>query len=73
MRTPLLVIGALLLIAGGLVAAGVFKFQTTEKVVDLGPIEINKTDTRTPPVNLGWVLLGAGAVAVVIGAASKKK
>lgn len=72
MRTPALVIGVILLIVGGLIAAGVFKFQTTEKVVDLGPIEINKTDTKTPPLNLGWILLGAGAVAVVIGAVSKK-
>ena len=72
MRTPALVIGVLLLIAGGLIAAGVFKFQTTEKVAELGPIEITKTDTKTPPINLGWILLGAGAVAVVIGAVSKK-
>jgi hypothetical protein len=72
MRTPALVIGVLLLIIGGLITAGVFKFQTTEKVADIGPIEITKTDTKTPPINLGWVLLGAGAVAVVIGAVSKK-
>lgn len=72
MRTPALVIGAILLILGGLIAAGVFKFQTTEKVAELGPIEITKTDTKTPPLNLGWILLGAGAVAVVVGAISKK-
>jgi hypothetical protein len=72
MRTPALVIGVLLLIIGGLITAGVFKFQTTEKVADIGPIEITKTDTKTPPINLGWVLLGAGAVAVVVGAVSKK-
>ena len=72
MRTPFLVGGVLLLVAGGLISAGVFKFQKTEKVADLGPIEITKTDTKTPPVNLGWILMGAGAVAVVIGAASKK-
>ena len=72
MRTPALVIGVLLLIIGGLIAAGVFKFQTTEKVADIGPIQINKTDTKAPPINLGWILLGAGAVAVVIGAVSKK-
>ena len=62
MRTPALVIGVLLLIAGGLIAAGVFKFQTTEKVADIGPIEISKTDTKTPPINLGWILIGVGAV-----------
>ena len=72
MRTPALVIGVLLLIIGGLITAGVFKFQTTEKVADIGPIEISKTDTKSPPINLGWILIGAGAVAVVIGAVSKK-
>ena len=72
MRMPAIVIGAILLIIGGLITAGVFKFQSTEKVADLGPIQISKTDTKTPPINLGWILLGAGAVAVVIGVASKK-
>ena len=72
MRKPLLAIGVLLLAAGGLIVADVFKYESTEKVADLGPIEINKTDTKRAPVNLGWVLLGAGAVAVVVGVASKK-
>ena len=72
MRTPALVIGVLLLIIGGLITAGVFKFQTSEKVADIGPIEITKTDTKTPPINLGWILIGVGAVAVVVGAVSKK-
>ena len=72
MRKPLLAIGVLLLAAGGLIVADVFKYESTEKVADLGPIEINKTDTKRAPVNLGWVLLGAGAVAVVVGVVSKK-
>jgi len=72
MRMPAIVIGAILLIIGGLITAGVIKFQSTEKVADLGPIQISKTDTKTPPINLGWVLIGVGAVAVVIGVASKK-
>ena len=42
-------------------------------MADLGPIEISRTETREAPVNLGWVLLGAGAVALVAGAAMKKK
>ncbi|MFH1600955.1 MAG: DUF3185 domain-containing protein [Pseudomonadota bacterium] len=72
MRTPLLVIGVILLVIGGLITADVFKFQTKEKVADFGPIEISKTDTKRAPINLGWILLGAGAVAVVVGVASKK-
>jgi hypothetical protein len=69
---PAIIIGVILLVIGGLIAAGVFKFQSTEKVADIGPIEISKTDTKTPPINLGWILLGAGAIAVVVGVASKK-
>ena len=38
MRTPLLVIGVILLVIGGLITADVFKFQTKEKVADFGPI-----------------------------------
>ena len=47
MRMPAIIIGAILLIIGGLITAGVFKFQSTEKVADIGPIEITKTDTKT--------------------------
>ena len=72
MRMPAFVVGVILLLVGGLITAGVFKFQTTEKVADIGPIEITTTDTKTPPINLGWVLIGVGAIAVVVGAVSKK-
>ena len=72
MRIPALVIGIILLLAGALISAGVLKFETTEQVVDIGPIEVNRTQERQAPLNLGWILLGIGAVAVVIGVASKK-
>ena len=72
MRVPALLIGVILLVAGGLVLGGIFKWESTEKVADIGPIQINKTETKSPPSNLGWVLLGAGAVAVVAGALMKK-
>ncbi|HEY9144861.1 MAG TPA: hypothetical protein VIM90_12600 [Arenimonas sp.] len=71
MRTPLLVIGAILLVIGGLITAGVFKYDSKE-TAELGPIELSVTKEKSPPVNLGWILLGAGAVAVVVGVASKK-
>ena len=72
MRVPALLIGVILLVAGGLIVGGVIEWQSTEKVADIGPIQINKTETRSPPSNLGWVLLGAGAVVVVAGALMKK-
>jgi hypothetical protein len=72
MRTPALIIGILLLIAGAAVSAGLFSFQTTKKVVDIGPIEVNKTETKKPSLNVGYLLLGLGAIVVVVGAVSKK-
>lgn len=72
MRTPALVIGILLLIAGGLVVAGVIDFTRQETVAEIGPVELSTETRETAPPVLGWVLLGAGAVAVVAGVISKK-
>ena len=59
----LLVIGAIMMIFTG------FNIVTKEKVVDLGPVEINKEE-KTPiywsPVT-GGVLLAAGIVVLVMG------
>lgn len=72
MRTPALVIGVLLLIVGGLIAAGVFSFSKQQTVAKLGPMEITTTEQKKPAPILGYVLLGAGALVLVFGAASKK-
>lgn len=71
MRLPAFILGVILLVAGGLIAAGVFKYESKEKA-ELGPIELSVTREKSPPINLGWVLMGVGAVAVVVGAISKK-
>ena len=71
MRMPAIIIGVILLVVGGLITAGVFKYDSKE-TAELGPIELSVTKEKSPPINLGWILLGAGAVAVVIGAVSKK-
>ena len=54
MRIPALVIGIILLLAGALISAGVLKFETTEQVVDIGPIEVNRTQERQAPLNLSF-------------------
>lgn len=72
MRIPAIIVGALLLIAGGLVASGLFKFEKTENVVDLGPVEINRVEEKKVPLNAGYILLGIGALVLVAGAVSKK-
>lgn len=62
----LIILGVLMLIFTG------FNFKTKEKVIDAGPIEINKENNHRvnwPPV-LGGVLLVGGVVVMVMG---KKK
>ena len=71
MRMPALILGAIQLIIGGLITAGVFKYDSKE-TAELGPIELSVTKEKTAPINLGWILMGVGAVAVVVGAVSKK-
>jgi hypothetical protein len=62
----LLVIGVLMLLFRGI------NYTTKEKVVDLGPVEINKTENHSLgwPVYAGGVLTLAGVVLVAMG--SKK-
>ena len=72
MRSPLIIIGIILLIAGGLISAGVFSMTSQKQVAKLGPLEITSTEEKKPPVNLGYILLGIGAVVVVAGAVAKK-
>lgn len=68
MKTPALIVGVLLLAIGGAISAGLFSFTKTEKVADVGPVEVSKSEEKKAPLNLGWVLMGVGAVVVVIGA-----
>ncbi len=59
----LIVIGAIALLYSG------FTFTTKEKVVDLGPLEINKEKEHTvnwPPI-AGGILLVGGIVLLVAG------
>jgi NADH:ubiquinone oxidoreductase subunit 5 (subunit L)/multisubunit Na+/H+ antiporter MnhA subunit len=62
----LLVIGIIMLLFRGI------NFKTKEKVVDLGPVEINKTENHTInwPLYAGGVLTLAGVFLVI--SASKK-
>jgi hypothetical protein len=72
MRSPALIIGVILLIIGGLISAGVFSFASEKQVAKLGPLEITSTEQKKPPLNLGYILLGIGAIVVVAGAIAKK-
>jgi hypothetical protein len=65
------IFGVVLILAGilGFVFGG-FKFKETDKVADIGPVEINKEQTHSFPVTpiaSGAILL-AGIVLLVVGA-----
>ena len=72
MRTPLLVIAILLLVVGGLVSAGLISFTKEETVAKLGPLELTATEQKKPAPVIGYVLLGAGALALVVAFVGKK-
>ena len=72
MRNILLIIGALLIGAGVLIASGNLKYNDTDKVADFGKLELKATHEETTPVNWGWVLIGGGAV-VLVGVAVARK
>lgn len=73
MRTPALVIGILLLIAGGLISAGVIRFSDTKEVLRVGDASLSVTQQKSPDRNIGFALLAIGAVVTVVGAIAKKR
>jgi hypothetical protein len=68
---PLIVIGLILVLLGGLVLAYQgFTYITHEKVIDAGPVQVTAEKQNfvyLPPI-LGAVTLGAGVLLMVIGA-----
>jgi hypothetical protein len=73
MRIPALVIGLLLLIAGGLVVAGMFSFTDTKEVLRIGDASLKVSQEKKPDRTLGYVLLAVGAAVTVAGAMAKKR
>lgn len=63
----LIVVGILMMVFRG------FNFTRTEKVVDLGPLEVNKKEKESVgwPIYAGGIAIGAGVVLLV--AANKKR
>jgi hypothetical protein len=73
MRTPALILGILLLVAGGLISAGMFSFTDTKEVLKIGDASLKVSKEKKPDQTLGFVLLGLGAVVTVVGAMAKKR
>ena len=72
MRNTALIVGVLLLVAGGLISAGLLGFDQQETVAKIGSLAITNTERRAPPPLWGWGLLGAGVLLVVVGLRAKK-
>lgn len=72
MRVPAIILGVVLIIVGGIMAAGLFKYKDTEKVVDFGKFEIEATTEKTAPLNWGYILMGGGVLVLVAGAMVRK-
>lgn len=72
MRNALFIVGALFVAAGLLMAAGKLHYKKTDTVADFGKLELHATHEKTAPINWGYVLLGGGAVLLVVGAMTRK-
>lgn len=72
MRNPLFILGAILVAVGLFISAGKMRYQDTDKVADFGKLEIEATHEKKAPVNWGYVLIGGGAVLLVIGAMTRR-
>ncbi len=59
----LIVVGILMMVFRG------FNFTRTEKVVDLGPLEVNKKEKESVgwPIYAGGLAIGAGVVLLIAG------
>jgi hypothetical protein len=71
MRATALVVGLLLLVAGGLITAGLLSWPDKKEVLRLGDASLSVTQDRKPDPRLGYGLLGLGAVVLVAGLASR--
>lgn len=72
MRASLLIVAVLLLVAGGLISAGMLSVPQEKEVLRLGDRALSVTQQRTPDRRLGYGLLVAGAVVLVVGLTRKR-
>jgi uncharacterized membrane protein HdeD (DUF308 family) len=70
------VLGIILVIAGILLFVfNGFSFTEKEEVAEIGPVEINKTETKKVgwPVYTGGIVIGAGIILIIAGAKKRDK
>ena len=65
---------ALIVMGAAVLAYDHYSYTTTEKILQIGPLTATAERTHTvslPPI-LGWLLIGGGACALILGAWSRK-
>lgn len=72
MRISLLVVAVLLLVAGGLISAGLLRVPQEKEVLRIGDKALSVTQERTPDRRLGYGLLVIGAIVLVVGVSRKR-
>ena len=72
---PSLILGiALIVLGAAILGYDHFSYTTTEKILQIGPLTATAEQAHTvslPPI-LGWLLIGGGVGALVLGARSRK-
>lgn len=66
MKRASYVISVLLILAGGLIAAGLINYPDTQSVLSVGDAALKVQTEKTVPAAVGYVLLAVGAI---VGAA----
>jgi hypothetical protein len=69
----LLVLGVLLVLAGGYILIQGFTVTTKRDVLNVGPLEATVTEKQSVPPWLGGVGVAAGLVLIIAGAGAGRK
>lgn len=72
MRNVFLIVGALLLVAGAVVVAGLFTFKDSKEVLRIGDASLTVTEEKKPDRNLGYALMVLGGIGLLAGIVRRK-
>lgn len=70
---PMLVLGILLLLAGGYILVQGFSVTTNREVLNVGPLQASVSEKKAVPTWAGGVAVAAGLVLIIAGAGAGKK
>lgn len=68
-----LVLGILLLLAGGYILVQGFSVTTNREVLNVGPLQATVSEKKNVPTWVGGVGIAAGLVLIIAGAGAGKK